>query len=137
MAGEMDWQKIFPATVMSSSCELDMKITVFEYTSSKLTFPAALFVRSDGKLSYSAFGKTTPWHGSWINMNDGRYNATFHFAGNEDRMKTATLMKENDVHWIGIDESCATINMNFKFECTWCRHHECWHKTEDGLDLVR
>ena len=135
MAAELEWEQIFPA-MNASSCELGMKITVFDYKSSNLTFPAALFVRSDGKLSYAAFGKTTPWHGSWTDLKDGRCNATFHFAGNEDRMKTATLMKESDHHWIGIDEACATINMHFKFECTWCHYHKCWHQSEDGLDLV-
>ena len=51
-------------------------------------------------------------------------------------MKTATMMKESDRHWVGIDQSGACINMNVKFECTWCHFHEVWHKTEDGLDLV-
>ena len=130
-----EWEKVYPV-MAENGCELRMKITVFDYKSSSVTFPASLFVRSDGALSYAAGGKTSPWHGSWTDLNDGRCEATFHFAGNEDRMKTATMMKESDHHWIGIDQSGATINMHFKFELTWCHHHEVWHKTEDGLDLV-
>ena len=129
---QMDWDVIYD----SSSCEPGMKITVFDYRSDSVLYPQVLCVRSDGKLSFSAFNKTSPWHGSWTPLSGGRYEATFHFAGNEDRMKTATMMKESDHHWIGIDQSGATINMHVKFECTWCHFHECWHKTEDGLDLV-
>ena len=130
---QMDWDVIYDG----SRREPGMKITVFDYMSNSVLYPQVLCVRSDGKLSFSAFNKTSPWHGSWTPLGGGRYEAKFHFAGNERRMKTTTVKKDSDTRWIGWDQSDSRIIMTRWFEVTWCDHLRCWQKTEeDGFILV-
>ena len=127
----MDWDVIYD----SNNCEPGMTITVFEYISDTVLYPQVLCVRSDGKLSFSAFNKTSPWHGSWTPLSGGRYEATFHFAGNEMRMKTTTVEKDKDTRWIGCwlgcDQSNSRIIMKRWFELKWCDHCRGWQETEE------
>ena len=134
MAAEMEWGVIFPTTVRSLSCSLGMTMAVFAYKSSNLNFPAALFVRSDGQVSYSAFGNTTTWHGLWTDLGGGMSVVRFH--GDVDRMSGVTLMKEGDGNWIGIEESNAITFLKLKFECQYCDHCRRWHRTSCGLEVV-
>ena len=107
---------------------------MFAYKRSNLKFPAAIYVRSDGKVSFAAFGNTTTWHGLWSELGDGRSVVQFH--GDVDRMSGVTLIKEGDGNWIGIEESKAITFLKLKFECHHCDHCRCWHRTSGGLEVV-
>ena len=134
MVAEMEWDVIFPTSVRSRSCSLGMRMTVFAYKRSNLKFPAAIYVRSDGKVSFAAFGNTTTWHGLWTDLGDGRCVVRFH--GDVGRMSCVTLMKEGDGNWIGIDQTSAIIFLKLKFECSYCHYCRCWHRHSSGLEVV-
>ena len=126
MSGEWDWELLFPTSL--DDCDLGMRMTVYAYDNSAVTFPAALFVRSDGKLSFASLGNTTEWHGSWRELTDGRVVATFNCRGDVQNMKAATLMKGSDGGWFGIDQMNDSIHLELPFECNYCHSCHCWHK---------
>ena len=136
MAAEMEWDVLFPTTVRNRFCDLGMRMMVFAYKGSNVNFPAALFLRSDGRLSYSAFGNTTEWHGSWTDLTNGLCVFRFQCTGVVDQMRGVTLMTEGDGNWIGIDQTDAIIFLKLKFECSYCHYCRCWHRHSSGLEVV-
>ena len=98
----------------SSACSLGLEIisingrfapdmmTAYTYINEELNHLAFLWeFRSE--LSYSSFGNTTAWHGSWTEDKHGRILLKFHFDGDIQKLKSTTLVNVGNGVFSGFD----------------------------------
>ena len=77
-------------------------MTHYKYTNEDLNFDAELW-ECQSQLSYTSFGNSSPWHGSWTEDKHGRILLKFHQAGDIAKLKVASLMKLADGLYVGHD----------------------------------
>ena len=91
-----------PALASTQGSGPILLMTHYKYTNEDLNFDAELW-ECQSQLSYTSFGNSSPWHGSWTEDKHGRILLKFQHAGDIAKLKAASLMKLADGLHVGHD----------------------------------